>query len=362
MVEQNAFEHLVSKFGELSLNLTRVENRAPPECASVLAEARVALEAVGQALAPALGCLAPGASVRTLERRARSALADASRRIQRAQQVVEAVREAKERVAVRREGEWCVPPPISTPGAGGVAEQPARQEPAEPAARGALAAGGRRAVLRAAAAVAVALGSGVLLGRALGVPALTAPAYGMAPLRMNAAIAFVLIGLALLLSARTSDEGWNRLLAQTCAVLAAQMGLLDLVDLLFESDLPLDPELLSRAPDAWTSAMPPNTALCFLSLGVVVLLVEARLWPRLRRALGLGTLLVSAAAAVGYLVHAAALYTVAAGEMAASAALGLVIVSSALLIADLPGRRQRARLPAPGSSVNGAARRGPPGL
>jgi two-component system cell cycle sensor histidine kinase/response regulator CckA len=142
-----------------------------------------------------------------------------------------------------------------------------------------------------AATVAVAVGVVVLLGWWLGIDALKSIVPGVLTMKVNTAIAFVLLGTGMLLRARGSRAAVLPLAA--VVALSALVG----SQYLLGRDLGVD-QWLFREPPGQIGTLQPNrmaplTVVCFLLLGTGLLLVARRGAERIASALFLGGLVIA---------------------------------------------------------------------
>lgn len=158
------------------------------------------------------------------------------------------------------------------------------------------------------AGFAVVVGCVALVGWALDIAVLKSILPGWVSMKPNAALAFVLIGIAMLLPSllpATLNPKLSHLLsllARLCGLLAGLIGLLTLSEYVFGWNLGIDQWLFREAPGAvgtsYPGRMAPDTALCFLMLAVG--LSVARGSPKTERTL-------FASAVLGWLVTILAL-------------------------------------------------------
>jgi signal transduction histidine kinase len=167
---------------------------------------------------------------------------------------------------------------------------------------------------RATSAISIVVGCSVLAGWALGAPTLTSIIPGMATMKINTAIGFVLAGLALWATLvepghRSSRRG---LVAYGCAAFVALIGLLTLAEYLFAWDLGIDrvPQPGSSTANnvIATSRMAHATAMCFLLLGSALLLLDTRRGRQISRWLTSGAQSIALLALLGYLYGVQSLY------------------------------------------------------
>jgi methyl-accepting chemotaxis protein len=146
---------------------------------------------------------------------------------------------------------------------------------------------GGRSVARAAGVVVSALGALVLLGWALDVAVLRSVVPGLATMKANTALGFLLAGAALWLQSPESPQRRVRLGAQVCAGLVALLGVLTLAEYGSGWDLGID-QLLFREvaggplPVA-AGRMSPATALSFVLVAAALLLLDAGRWTKTAR-------------------------------------------------------------------------------
>ncbi len=193
---------------------------------------------------------------------------------------------------------------------------------------------------RGAAAGTFLVGGLVLLGWVFDVAVLKSVLPGIVTMKANAALAFVLAGLALWLS-QVERPSWRSLrMAQMCALTVALIGLLTLVEYLFGWNVGIDQVLFQDAPHAVDTPHPGRmasmTALSFLLLGCALLLLK-RKGPQGARAIH--TLVVAAAffslvSLVGYTYSIASFYQII-GHIgtALHAALAFLLLSWGILCA-----------------------------
>ncbi|HEY7588749.1 MAG TPA: PAS domain S-box protein [Thermoplasmata archaeon] len=157
-------------------------------------------------------------------------------------------------------------------------------------------------------AIAVLVGSAVLLGWALNLPVLEGVALvpGSPSMKANTALAFVLAGFSLLFLKAVRTNRWTRTLARVFPVLVALLGMLNLTEYLFGLNLGIDQMLFREPPGTFATVDPgrmaPATALSFSLLGL------ALLFPGRRTRLGLSSseilnipaILLAAQALIGY--------------------------------------------------------------
>jgi len=191
------------------------------------------------------------------------------------------------------------------------------------------------------AQAALLVGCLVLIGWALDLAALKSILPGLATMKANTALAFLLSGTSLLLLQGEPTRPRSRL-SQACAAIAALAGLLTLGEYLFGRDLGID-QWLFRDMTAATSGyfpgrMSPATAFNFLLLGCALLLASARRFDRLGEGLALAALTVSLVALLGYAYGISSLYRIGAFS---SMALHTALTFAALSLGTLAFRTDR---------------------
>ncbi len=139
---------------------------------------------------------------------------------------------------------------------------------------------GCRSVARAASVAVSALGALVLLGWLLDVAVLKSVVPGLATMKVNTALGFVLAGAALWLQGPESPTPRARLGAQVCAGLVALLGVLTLAEYGSGWDLGIDRLLfqdVAGGPLPFAAGrMSPATALSFSLPGVAGLVLCTR--------------------------------------------------------------------------------------
>lgn len=185
-----------------------------------------------------------------------------------------------------------------------------------------------------------AVGVVVLFGWIFGIAAVTTLAPGLASMKVNTACGFLAAGMALWLSS-TPRPGTRPATLALAAGIAA-IGGLTLAEDLFHLDLGID-QLLhqdrSAAADVFRPGrMAPGTALCFLFIGIALLLIHRRSKPSWwARATWYANvpMVVSAVALAGYAYGVSVLYKVGPySSMAAHTAICFFVLSLAVIAAD----------------------------
>src|SRR5215204_2171969 len=164
---------------------------------------------------------------------------------------------------------------------------------------------------RAAGGFVFAIGFLVLIGWLFNIPALKSILPGFATMKANTALAFMLAGISLWLSAAGNKNQRIDLLAKACAMIALLMGLLTLSEYIFNRDLGIDQLLFKdslTAANAHPGRMSLVTALNFSLLGFSLLLLDHHPYRRLVEFFGITALLISVLALIGYAYGVPSLY------------------------------------------------------
>jgi two-component system, cell cycle sensor histidine kinase and response regulator CckA len=221
----------------------------------------------------------------------------------------------------------------------------------------------RQVIPSAAAAVVVVTGVLVLLGWAWDVAALKSVFPGLATMKANTALGFVLTGLSLALLSRNRPGRWHVRGGRAFAVAAALLGLLSLLEYASGLDFGID-ELLVRDDPGGVGVSHPGrmslvTATNFLFLGLALLVLDRgpTAGPCPGQVLALPAAFLSLLALVGYAYGVASLYriapysSVALHTAAAFLALSFGILAAraermpaAILLGDDPGGLMARRL------------------
>ncbi|MBI3301003.1 MAG: PAS domain S-box protein [Deltaproteobacteria bacterium] len=195
-----------------------------------------------------------------------------------------------------------------------------------------------RSFSRAASVVVTLVGGLVLVGWAFDVPALKSVFPDLVAMKANTALAFILAGVSLRLVGTEETDQRTRPVAHACASAVALIGLFTLSEYLFGRDLGIDNLLFQEPLEAVQTSLPgrmaPATALCFLLVGIAVLLldVETRRGHRPAQLLILMPALISFLALIGYAYDIQAPYGVAPySSMALHTALTFTVLSVGVL-------------------------------
>jgi len=140
-------------------------------------------------------------------------------------------------------------------------------------------------VPRIASMVVFVVGCIVLTGWQLDLPALTSILPGMATMKANSALAFILCAISLWLLQNRQTKRPARLLANACAAVVLLIAVLTLGEYLSNRDFGIDQLLFQDHATATGTSFPgrmsPTTALNFLLLSCALLLIDNRWssWP-----------------------------------------------------------------------------------
>ncbi len=197
-----------------------------------------------------------------------------------------------------------------------------------------------KASSRLASAIVAAIGCAVLVGWMLDIAVLKSVFPGLATMKANTALGFILSGLSLWLLHTESTAPRTRRIAQACAVIVSLLGLLTLGEYIFGWDLGIDQLLFKDLRGAVGTLSPgrmaPNTALNFLLVGCALLLLdyESHRGNRPAQFLALGAALVALLALVGYVYYGATTYGLASyTQMALHTAAAFFVLGLAILFA-----------------------------
>jgi len=193
-------------------------------------------------------------------------------------------------------------------------------------------------IARTCAALAFLVGLAVLLGWAFDVRALKGVLPGLATMKANTALCFLLLGAAFWLLGNEAGEARRRLPGHSLAAIGAGIGFLTILEYLFSWHLGIDQALFSDpgSPDsvAPPGRMAPTTAASFLMLGTGLFLLDRPKYRGSMVGLVSGVALISGIALAGYLFNVSALYTLPGyGSVALHTAATFAILSGGILCA-----------------------------
>jgi PAS domain S-box-containing protein len=182
-----------------------------------------------------------------------------------------------------------------------------------------------------------ALGAVVLIGWALDVASLKGLRPGLATMKANTAMGFLLAGVALFAIGRVAESkasAW-RLVHSVLATAVMLLGLLTVGEYVLAQDLGIDQLIFTVPPDDTDHApgrMAFATALGFTMTGLALLLVGRPQWVA-GQAAALVAHLIGLLAVLGYLHDVTSLYAVFAySSMAVHTALGFMVVTAGVLM------------------------------
>ncbi|MEO7913413.1 MAG: PAS domain S-box protein [Roseiflexaceae bacterium] len=166
-------------------------------------------------------------------------------------------------------------------------------------------------VSRIASTIVITVGCLGLLGWVLDIAILKSVVPGLASMKANTALAFLLAGIALAgVQQSHGDRRWWWV-ARACAATVALLGFLTLIEYIFGRDLLIDQLLFTdRASSALPGRMASATALCFCLLGLALLLLKAQRGYWAASAMIFATLLITWIAIIGYIYGVASLYAI----------------------------------------------------
>jgi PAS domain S-box-containing protein len=181
------------------------------------------------------------------------------------------------------------------------------------------------------------VGALVLIGWLLDLAMLKRISPPFLPMEANAALAFVLSGVALHQLSAVNTLRWRRVLAQACAFFVALIGVLTLSESLYGWHLGID-QLLFTQPVADGALDPgrmaPASALHFALIGVALLIMDFRRTYPLAQLLALIACMASLLVLVGYIYGEASIYsTTTYTRMSLHTSAGFVALCAGVLLA-----------------------------
>ncbi len=191
-----------------------------------------------------------------------------------------------------------------------------------------------RTISKIAGAIAIFIGALVLVGWLTNSTALKSIFTGLATMKANTALAFILSGLSLLLLTGSGVGKRPLRIAQILASTSALIGLLTLSEYLFNWNLGID-QLLFKDLAGGTS--PPGrmaiaTALNFLILGLALLILKSRRGFGIAQFLTLSAAFISMIALIAYIYEVKSLYAVSPySTMALHTSITFIVLSFSLL-------------------------------
>ena len=168
-----------------------------------------------------------------------------------------------------------------------------------------------RRASQVASAIVIAIGFLVLLGWLFEIPALKSMPPGLATMKANTALAFMLAGISLwLTSAKQENQRLDRI-ARACAILTALIGLLTISEYIFSQNLGIDQLLFKdklTPESAYPGRMSPVTALNLCLLGFGLLFLGSHRYRRLVEVFTIAALLISVVVLMGHIYEVPSLY------------------------------------------------------
>jgi len=178
----------------------------------------------------------------------------------------------------------------------------------------------------------IGVGSLVLVGWALDIAALKSIVPGLASMKSNTALLFILSGISLWMQVR----GHAHRIAQIGALIVAFVGLLTLGEYLANRDFGIDQLLLRDATIGVLDPgrMAPATALCFLLIGLALIFLDNQSGNWFNKSFVIATFSISLLALIGYIYGVSSLYQIGVyTSMALHTALSFILLSTAILFA-----------------------------
>ena len=178
----------------------------------------------------------------------------------------------------------------------------------------------------------------VLVGWVFDLKMLKSVGPKMIAMKVNTAVAFLVAGVALLLSPAESAARSRQRAARLCAAAVALIGGLVLSEYLFGWDLGIDQLLFAEMPSTPGAPEPgrmaPQSAASFLALGVALLVLDTGRGALIAQTLALATGLAALVALVGYVYQETRLYVVGPYVgIALNTAISFIILSVGILCA-----------------------------
>ncbi|MBF0319425.1 MAG: PAS domain S-box protein [Nitrospirae bacterium] len=195
------------------------------------------------------------------------------------------------------------------------------------------------AISGAAAAAIFALGLSVLAAWFFNIEAISILYFRPIEMKANAALAFVLAGISLWFLQTKRISIRTQFISRLCALVVASIGLLTLVEYVFNFNIGIDQALFIDRPDASTSnpgRMAPHTAVNFVLVGAALFLLDMRVHKRLSPSQMFAIIggLISSIAFMGYVYDIALLYRISSHTaIALHASLAFILSSIGILFA-----------------------------
>jgi signal transduction histidine kinase/ActR/RegA family two-component response regulator len=184
-----------------------------------------------------------------------------------------------------------------------------------------------------------ALGGIALVGWIIGVEALQGQFAAGITMKANTAIGLILLGLALLLTARTTSSSWPDRLGRALAVAAAAIGFATLFEHVTGVDLGIDQALFREAAGAIATTspnrmgIPAASAMPLVGLAILFLGARARRNVVPSQAFAAITILIMLFPLIGYILNMPSLYGIAVTGIAFSTAIAFTLAAVGVLCA-----------------------------
>lgn len=194
-----------------------------------------------------------------------------------------------------------------------------------------------KTISKIAGAITVFAGVIVLFGWIMDITALKSVFSGLVSMKANTALAFLLSGLSLWLLHGDIARLWSLRIARLCAFLTLLIGLLTLIEYLFDWDIGIDQLLFRDSVSGPSPAgrMASATAVNFLILGLALLIIKTRRGFVAAQFLTLSTAFISMVALIAYIYDVKSLYAVSPySSMALHAAITFIVLSFGLLFSQ----------------------------
>ncbi len=190
---------------------------------------------------------------------------------------------------------------------------------------------------RLASATVTVIGCLVLMGWMFDIPFLKSVLPGLATMKANTALAFILTGLGLWIGNDDQASQRQRRLVQLCALIVLGIGLLTFSEYVLRRDFGLDQLLFKDTASVMDAAFPGRIsqalAFSFILLGTALWLLHYPRWQVFTQFIALVTVFIALLALAGYLYGVESLYDVFAfTSVALHSALTLLIASVGMLL------------------------------
>ena len=198
-----------------------------------------------------------------------------------------------------------------------------------------------RVVSRLASGIVIAIGLLVLMGWFFKIPALPSILPGLATMKANSALAFVLASISLWQVIGEDRDQRSNPIAIVCAAITMLIGLLTLGEYIFGREFGIDQLLFKdelTPQNAYPGRMSPATALNFFLLGCALLVIDIRWSNWINESLTITALMIAAVAVIGYIYGVSSLYKI---GLYASMAVHTAVTFIVLCVGILSARPER---------------------